>query len=1517
MLFCLAICGANVSMASSPQLSRQGAMNEAKASVRKLRVSVPVLRSAQVGVHFRAALRAEGGHPEYKWSLVSGRLPAGLQLARETGIIAGTPTSAGDATFDVQVADSSLPVQTEAFRMSLTVNSALDVSTTALPGAQVGVSYSAALQATGGTPGYLWSLQSGSLPAGLSLSGAGVLSGTPTTSGKTSLVVKVTEERRPTESQTAVLLLTIAPPALRVTSASLAEGQQGKAYAASLQVQGGTPGYLWSVASGSLPTGLNLSAAGTITGTPTTSGIASFTVQVTDSGSPAQSQRVPLTLTVDPPPLAIESSNVPSARVGATYTATLQANGGTPGYSWTVVSGRLPAGLSLSSAGAISGTPTAAGSSSFSAMVTDSSRPALSQVAVLSLTVAAPILAIPSTALTGGQCGTSYSASLTATGGTPGYTWTVASGNLPAGLSLSRTGVISGTPTAAGTSGFAVQVTDAGSPAQIQTASLSLTVAPPTLTIGAASFANGQSGTAYTASLLALGGTPGYTWTLQSGSLPAGLSLSSAGAISGTPTSAGISSFTVAVADSGLPAQSAILSSVITITAPPAPPASAAKIYLYPTAPVAPRGSYQTVTAVVTGSNDKTVTWTSDGGTIVGTNPCVVNEPCTVALYTTEPGTYHLTATSNAHSFLVASSTVTFTGSPTPVTSHPRLGGITASMLPELQSKAVASNPLYAALFSRAVTAYNNDNALWAWSCNGGSGQPSSDQTENYKEGDSYLFAFMSMIDPNNSTYKWGCYGRDIWIYYANFWLNPLNASYTAATLSQRQVDAQYGLTGNHGADSTESLTLTPDWLMAGGYLNASDLETTRAYFALAGKQMINIAFTGSRAPVGGYNSAAQFNTGSVFDFVGERAMGNNYTHSKILFLTAAALTFNDTATDDPAIGSTCNATRYLVCPDGSSGSLHAYWTYLSGGMLYKDWAHLEEPSVTLAAYKAAYGNPSTAPQCQDSTSGKMVSCLGDGRGGESSEGSWYQYSLYRLQLAMVSIASAGYADPIQYGPQMSLATSSWWDMKSVSDVEFLTYSYYTPQPRFSFLSTGDTLNLYRMPADFNAEAWMMVNDSRAGRTDRTALLEWPLVATSVGGVGDFYANLGNDYASNNAVPLFVALPASDPAANPPADPRPNLPTDLYSGGNQHILVRSGWDQGGTESASWGDGGTNTEFSFYCANTRIDHEHETCGGFDVLSDGEYITKTRTVFNNYNMMLATAEHSNEAGFGDGPQSTCTQAGGCFEWQAVQGSDGNGGGQLWHGYQAGTVTLAHAELPAYVAAIVDTTNLYNGSAAVGWGGIGGVTAASRSLLYLRGSNQVIYYDRGAGGSSARLWATTTGPVSVAAGTASWPTRSGKQEVYLTSLLPATAAVSDAGAYQTNENGASGTSDWEPYSHVLIDAGNPAAVQFLSVMEWGGKTFAKSQTTLVQSTQGQNFDGARVGSTLVMFFRNWPAVFTGTTYPASGATTQYLSDLVPNTVYAITGVGVPATATTDNAGVLSFSAAGSGQISIAPVL
>src|ERR1700677_633248 len=925
-------------------------------------------------------------------------------------------------------------------------------------------------------------------------------------------------------------------------------------------------------------------------------------------------------------------------------------------------------------------------------------------------------------------------------------------------------------------------------------------------------------------------------------------------------------------------------------------PAVAQKIYVYPATVTAPRGSYQTVTAIVTGVNDKTVTWTSDGGTIVGTNPCVVNEPCTVALTTTAPGTQHLTAKSNSNNSLSATSTITFTGSPTPATTHPRLV-ITAAMLPGLRAKATSRNPMYASIQERANTALTADNAIWSWSCQSGTGQPSSNQIANWKEIDAYLFAFMSLVDPSaTNRAAWGCYSRDIMVYMMNAVLNN----------SASPIDGPYGLTGNRGSDSTLQFTLTVDWLMGGGYLSSSDLTTARQYFSFIGQNMVSTALTGSTPPVGGYNSSSQFLTGSIFDYTGQRAMGNNYTHSKEMYLAAAALTFNDTAADDPPTPNTCNATRYVVCPDGTAGSLHAYWTYLSGGMLYKDWAHIEDPNVSWQAYQAAYANLPTVPSCGNPWSSNPVPCFGDGRGGESSEGSWYRYSLYRSRNALNAIHTAGYDDPILYGPQMSYGTSSWWDLHYIAEQGFLTGTFgpsVSPWESntacgsscMNYFTTGDSLAYYRMPSDFEELSSTMVFDTYTGRTDRTNALEWPILNVAFGGPSGFVAELVNDYASAVVVDLFIALPAADPTNTPPAAPRPTSPTDIANGGHPPTLARSVWTP------------TDTAFSYYCPNTGIDHEHEFCGRFDIFSKGKFITKGRTEFNDYNNAMSAASQSNLAGYMQIFNSSCPNNN-CFLYDAYAG-----GGQFWHSYQAGEVTLQHNESSAYVAAIVDTTNLYNAAVLGGFGYYNDVIAASRSLIYLRGTNQVVYYDRGitASAQNHEIWQVATGPLTINGNTASWPTRSGSQIVYFTSLLSSGGTVADAGAY-TGETYPQ-SSDWEPYTRVVVDAGAQTSTQFLSVMEWGGSSLTQTATTLVHSSSGANFDGALVGTSLVMFMRNWPQTFTSVTYPASQATTQYISDLTPNTSYTITGDGTPASATTDAAGVLTFSASGTGNITI----
>lgn len=176
--------------------------------------------------------------------------------------------------------------------------------------------------------------------------------------------------------------------------------------------------------------------------------------------------------------LTITTTSLPNGTVGAPYTATLTATGGTSPYTWSQTSGGdMPPGVILNSAGMFSGSPSKAGTyGPYVFKVTDSSNNTVSSPN-LSITVATAELAATTSSLPDGTVGTAYSATLDAGGGTPPYSWAVTSGGaLPAGLTLSSGGTISGTPTSAGTFGpYVFTVTDSKN-ATAASASLSLTI---------------------------------------------------------------------------------------------------------------------------------------------------------------------------------------------------------------------------------------------------------------------------------------------------------------------------------------------------------------------------------------------------------------------------------------------------------------------------------------------------------------------------------------------------------------------------------------------------------------------------------------------------------------------------------------------------------------------------------------------------------------------------------------------------------------------------------------------------------------------------------------------------------------------------------------------------------------------------------------------------------------------------------------------------------------------------------
>lgn len=574
-----------VTDSGTPTHNTKSAALSIAVSAPALSVTTTSLAGGTLGTAYSASVAATGGITPYAWSVSAGSLPAGLTLNASTGAITGTPTGnvTGPVSFTVKVTDAETPTALSATaNLSITITAPpLSVTTTTLPTGVVNSTYSATLQATGGVSPYSWAVTTGTLPAGLSLNAStGAITGTPTASGTANLTFTVTDSQSPTAGKATANLSITVNPQLAVTTSSLAAGVTGTAYSQTLAATGGITPYTWAVTTGSLPAGLSLnSSTGAITGTPTGPqvGAISFTVTVTDKESPAKTATANLSITISAPALSVTTTSLPGGTLGTAYSQTLAASGGITPYAWSISVGSLPQGLTLNaSTGLISGTPTGSttGAINFTVKVTDAETPtAQSATQALSITIAAAPLSVATTSLPSGVAQSVYAgATLQAAGGVSPYTWTVTTGSLPTGLTLNTTtGAISGTPTASGTTTFTVTATDSETPtAQTANKQLSITVNPQ-LSVTTTSLAAGVIGTAYSQTVAASGGITPYTWSISSGSLPAGLSLnSSTGAITGTPTgpAVGTSSFTVMATDSESPQKTATASLSIAITAP-------------------------------------------------------------------------------------------------------------------------------------------------------------------------------------------------------------------------------------------------------------------------------------------------------------------------------------------------------------------------------------------------------------------------------------------------------------------------------------------------------------------------------------------------------------------------------------------------------------------------------------------------------------------------------------------------------------------------------------------------------------------------------------------------------------------------------------------------------------------------------------------------------------------------------------------------------------------------------------
>lgn len=494
---------------------------------------------ATAGVAYTQTITASGGTAPYSYSKSGGTLPPGLILS-SGGALSGTPTTTGTYSFTVSASDSGSCVAAMSYTITVACP-AITVSPSTLAYATVGSTY---LQATAfsassaGSGTFTWS--AGSIPTGMSFDSSGrKFTGVPTTAGLFNATVTATDANSCPGSVTIPFRVC---PVISISPSTLANGAVGTAYSQTLTASGGTASYSWAVTSGSLPTGMTLSAAGVLGGTPTVAVTnQAFTVTATDAnGCPGVRA---YTITTACPTITVTpaAAQLTDGLVGTSYSlSTIAASGGVSPYTWSLSGGTtLPTGLSLNTTtGAISGTPTAATTgvtgTAFTLQAADKNG--------CPVTKAYNIRVCPVITLSGstpaGTINASYTTTLAASGGATPYTWSITSGTLQAGLTLnSSSGTISGTPTALGTASLTIRATDANGCAV--SGAYSLTISCPTLSLSPTSIPQGLVGSAFTVTTAsASSGRAPYTYTITSGTLPAGLTLTTAGVLSGTPTAA-------------------------------------------------------------------------------------------------------------------------------------------------------------------------------------------------------------------------------------------------------------------------------------------------------------------------------------------------------------------------------------------------------------------------------------------------------------------------------------------------------------------------------------------------------------------------------------------------------------------------------------------------------------------------------------------------------------------------------------------------------------------------------------------------------------------------------------------------------------------------------------------------------------------------------------------------------------------------------------------------------------------
>ena len=487
-----------------------------------------------------------------------------------------------------------------------------------------------------------------------------------------------------------------------------------------------------------------------------------------------------------------------------------------------------------------------------------------------------------------------------------------------------------------------------------------------------------------------------------------------------------------------------------------------------------------------------------------------------------------------------------------------------------------------------------------------------------------------------------------------------------------------------------------------------------------------------------------------------------------------------------------------------------------------------------------------------------------DSRGGLAPEGFEYSpQSVGYVAQFLLALHTAGQDNPDTWGSQVVLNGNPFWDDMVTAYLHSLSPATVTLtehpwlgevyQPAWY----GDGQN-YWAPDFIEVFGPLGLYDYATGNTTRLEALRWIQTHMPPGGADELIEERVGDAENLRDAILYFML--FDPAPPSPIDPRPAQPLTFYAPGIGRLFARTGW---GTD-ATW--------FTYALGWNTIDHQHCDGNQFEFYRQGEWLTKERTGYDifssDYHNTLALENDPPEHNDPDDYRHDLWQRG--SQWSYEPSADGQ--------------ILAHSFCQGYVYALGDATGLYNSD----YEGSTDITHASRSIVWLK-PDHIIVYDRAASqtaGRFKRFWLNLPTQAVVSGNQATMTTATG-QQLFVTTLLPADAAVTSEPAEPVVGPWEAEPAEEEPMKFRLrVEApGGPKDVRFLHVLQGAYAGASADPVALVRSSGGTAFAGGLVNETLALFPVNLDTPFNGLTYTAPAGTEMHLiTGLTPNSSYDV---------------------------------